>query len=183
MSGTGKETIWTPKFIMVILFTFLSYAAAFLTYPLVAKFSLSLNPDLTLASTIAGLMSLASLFVCPFAGVLSDRVSRKRILQLSSVCYGAVLAMHAIPRHSVGQSRVNVGTLHAGGGRNVIPDHAFLQAEVRGETTEINAYMEQQARAACHGAAEMQGCGWMTLAVTDTPSRPWTLAGPVTAIS
>ena len=36
MSGTGKETIWTPKFIMVILFTFLSYAAAFLTYPLVA---------------------------------------------------------------------------------------------------------------------------------------------------
>ena len=98
MSGTGKETIWTPKFIMVILFTFLSYAAAFLTYPLVAKFSLSLNPDLTLASTIAGLMSLASLFVCPFAGVLSDRVSRKRILQLSSVCYGAVLAMHAFIR-------------------------------------------------------------------------------------
>ena len=83
---------------MVILFTFLSYAAAFLTYPLVAKFSLSLNPDLTLASTIAGLMSLASLFVCPFAGVLSDRVSRKRILQLSSVCYGAVLAMHAFIR-------------------------------------------------------------------------------------
>ena len=71
----------------------------------------------------------------------------------------AVLAMHAIPRHSGGQSRVNVGTLHAGGGRNVIPDRAFLQAEVRGETTEINAYMEQQARAACHVAAEMQGCG------------------------
>ena len=98
MSIAGKETIWTPKFIMVILFTFLSYAAAFLTYPLVAKFSLSLNPDLTLASTIAGLMSLASLFVCPFAGVLSDRFSRKRILQISSVFYGAVLIMHAFIR-------------------------------------------------------------------------------------
>ena len=71
----------------------------------------------------------------------------------------AVLALHAIPRHSGGQSRVNVGTLRAGGGRNVIPDRAFLQAEVRGETTEINAYMEDQARAICRGAAAMQGCG------------------------
>ena len=70
----------------------------------------------------------------------------------------AVLALHAIPRHSGGQSRVNVGTLRAGGGRNVIPDRAYMQAEVRGETTEINAYMEQQARNICKGAAEMQGC-------------------------
>ena len=70
----------------------------------------------------------------------------------------AVLALHAIPRHSGGQSRVNVGTLRAGGGRNVVPDRAFMQAEVRGETTEINAYMEAQARAICQGAAAMQGC-------------------------
>ena len=70
----------------------------------------------------------------------------------------AVLALHAIPRHSGGQSRVNVGTLSAGGGRNVIPDRAYLQAEVRGETTEINEYMERRARAVCEGAAAMQGC-------------------------
>lgn len=70
----------------------------------------------------------------------------------------AVLALHAIPRHSGGQSRVNVGTLHAGGGRNVVPDRAFMQVEVRGETTEINEYMERQARAICQGAAAMQGC-------------------------
>ncbi len=77
-----NETIWTPKFVLVILLTFFSGAAGQMTYPLVAKFSLTLNPDLTLASTIAGLMSLMSLFVCPFAGVLSDRFSRKRILQI-----------------------------------------------------------------------------------------------------
>ena len=70
----------------------------------------------------------------------------------------AVLALHAIPRHSGGQSRVNVGTLRAGGGRNVVPDRAFMQVEVRGETTEINEYMERQARNICQGAAAMQGC-------------------------
>lgn len=70
----------------------------------------------------------------------------------------AVLALHAIPRHSGGQSRVNVGTLRAGTGRNVIPDTALMQLEVRGETTEINQYMVEMATAACEGAARMQGC-------------------------
>ena len=94
-----KETIWTGKFLLVILLTLFSGAAGQMTYPLVAKFSLTLNPDITLASTIAGLMSLMSLFVCPFAGVLSDRYSRKRILQISSFCYGIVLIMHAFVKN------------------------------------------------------------------------------------
>ena len=70
----------------------------------------------------------------------------------------AVLSLHAIPRHSGGQSRVNVGSLISSGGRNVVPCRADLQLEVRGETTEINEYMTEQARAICQGAAQMQGC-------------------------
>jgi aminobenzoyl-glutamate utilization protein A len=69
-----------------------------------------------------------------------------------------VLGLHAIPRHSEGPSRVNVGVLHAGTGRNVIPDTASMQVEVRGETTEINAYMAERCEAVCRGAAAMQGC-------------------------
>ena len=57
----------------------------------------------------------------------------------------AAVGLAGIPRHSGGMSRINVGTLQAGSGRNVIPDHAFMQVEVRGETTEINTYMEEQA--------------------------------------
>ena len=70
----------------------------------------------------------------------------------------AALSLHAIPRHSGGQSRVNVGVLQAGTGRNVVPDRAMMMVEVRGETTEINAFMEEQARRICEGAAMMQGC-------------------------
>ena len=98
MSTTDKEPIWTVKFILVIIMAMFSGLAAQLTYPLVARFSLTLNPDITLAGTIAGLMSLMSLFVCPFAGLLSDRFSRKRILQVSSICYASVLLMHALIR-------------------------------------------------------------------------------------
>ena len=70
----------------------------------------------------------------------------------------AVLALHGIPRHSGGQSRVNVGVLTAGTGRNVVPDLARMQVEVRGETTEINACMTEQCERICRGAADMQGC-------------------------
>ena len=70
----------------------------------------------------------------------------------------AVVALHGIPRHSAGQSRINVGTLHAGTGRNVILDEAVMQIEVRGETTEINSFVAQSAEEICRGAAMMHGC-------------------------
>ena len=70
----------------------------------------------------------------------------------------AVLGLYGIPRHSGGMTRVNVGRLVAGTGRNVIPDRATLQLEVRGETTEINRYMEENMKRICEGAAMMNGC-------------------------
>ena len=72
----------------------------------------------------------------------------------------AALALHAIPRHSGGQSFVNVGTLRAGSGRNVVPDHALMQGGVRGETTEINRFMMARTEEICRGAAAMQGCAY-----------------------
>ena len=49
-----------------------------------------------------------------------------------------------IPRHGEGASRVAVGRLVAGEGRNVTPVHAYMQTEVRGETAEINDYLCQK---------------------------------------
>jgi aminobenzoyl-glutamate utilization protein A len=68
----------------------------------------------------------------------------------------AVLGLYGISRHRAGRSRVNVGTLHAGSGRNVIADTAVLQLEVRGETAEITDYMLQRAEAVLRGAAAAQ---------------------------
>ncbi len=70
----------------------------------------------------------------------------------------AVVNLTAIPRHSAGISRVNVGVIQGGTSRNVIPDSAMIQLEVRGETTEINRYMDEQACRICRAAAEMTGC-------------------------
>ncbi|MDF2569746.1 MAG: iaaH 2 [Sporomusa sp.] len=69
----------------------------------------------------------------------------------------AALHLHAISRHSQGASRVNVGVLNAGTGRNVIPANAVLKLETRGSTTQINEYVYGEAVRILNAAAEMYG--------------------------
>lgn len=69
----------------------------------------------------------------------------------------AAVNLHAISRHAHGVSRINVGVLEAGSGRNVIADQAVLKLETRGETSAINSFMEEEAMRIIQGAAAMQG--------------------------
>ena len=82
----------------------------------------------------------------------------------------AILNLHSIPRHSDGPSQVNVGTAHAGSGRNVICDQAKLELEVRGANTEINHYMEEYARVILQSSAAMHSCTCRIETVGSAPS-------------
>ena len=53
----------------------------------------------------------------------------------------ATMMIQGIPRHGDGDSRVAVGKLVAGEGRNIIAAHASMEMEVRGETQEVNDFM------------------------------------------
>ena len=70
----------------------------------------------------------------------------------------AVLNLYALPRHRDGFTRVNVGKLIAGTGRNVIPAESTLVAEVRGETSALCASMVERAMAIIDSSASMHGC-------------------------
>ena len=70
----------------------------------------------------------------------------------------AVLNLFAIPRHGDAPTRINVGKLTAGTGRNIVCDRAVLELEVRGSTSEANAYMADYARQILEAAAAMHGC-------------------------
>ncbi len=71
---------------------------------------------------------------------------------------GAVMNLYAIPRHSAGATRINVGRLIAGSGRNVIADEAFMEMEVRGDTTAINEYVNDYAMRILENSAAMHDC-------------------------
>lgn len=70
----------------------------------------------------------------------------------------SVLNLHAIPRHKEGATRVNVGRLIAGTGRNVICPMAHLVVETRGDTAELNDYVYGYAVRVLETAAAMHGC-------------------------
>ena len=69
----------------------------------------------------------------------------------------AALAIHSIAPHSGGVMRVNVGVLRAGEGRNVVPPHALMKIETRGENGEIASYAYERAVQSLKGAALMYG--------------------------
>jgi aminobenzoyl-glutamate utilization protein A len=70
----------------------------------------------------------------------------------------AVLNLHGIPRHKDGATRINVGKLVAGTGRNVVCPSAHLTVETRGSSSELNEYMYGSAMRVLECAAAMHGC-------------------------
>jgi len=68
------------------------------------------------------------------------------------------LSLNGIPQHRDGLTRLNVGTLHAGQGRNIIPDYAKLECETRGATSELNNFMFNRAKEIIEHGAKMYGC-------------------------
>ncbi|HPU96289.1 MAG TPA: amidohydrolase [Bacillota bacterium] len=69
----------------------------------------------------------------------------------------AALGLHAIPPHRDGITRINVGVMKAGEGRNVVPSMAELKVETRGETRQLAQYVFERAMEVAKGAAVMYG--------------------------
>ena len=71
-----------------------------------------------------------------------------------SAAAACTLMLEGITRHSEGATRIAVGTMNAGEGRNVTPAHAHMQIEVRGETGKINDWLVSRVNSIVKGAAE-----------------------------
>lgn len=82
----------------------------------------------------------------------------------------AVQGLHAIPRHGQGNTRINVGQIGGGDAGNIIPAHAWIKAETRGGTSELNNYMMQEATRIVTAAAAMWDCTVTITARGDCPS-------------
>lgn len=75
---------------------------------------------------------------------------------LAAAC-SATTALLGIPRHRDGMTRINIGTLQGGSGRNVIAEHALLCGETRGAAPHLNDYMFGQVQRIVEGTALAYG--------------------------
>lgn len=69
----------------------------------------------------------------------------------------AALNLHAIAPSPEGATRINVGVLNAGEGRNVVPPKALMKIETRGENDALAGYVYERAVQILRGAAQMYG--------------------------
>jgi len=81
----------------------------------------------------------------------------------------AVQNLYGIARHEDGATRVNAGDVGGGTAPNIIPEEAYIHAEVRGETTELMEYTREHAYRIVESAAEMHDC---TSTVEPGPEAP-----------
>lgn len=96
----------------------------------------------------------------------SPQLGRNALLAAAT----AVLNLYAIGRHAEGPTRINVGRLEAGLGRNVIPEEAHLVLETRGSNSSLNSYMTERAVRILQTAAEMYDCSLEIIPMGSAPS-------------
>jgi aminobenzoyl-glutamate utilization protein A len=82
----------------------------------------------------------------------------------------AIQNLYAIPRHSDGATRVNVGQLEAGNATNIVAEEARMECEIRGVTTKLKDYMDERAHRVIENAAAMHGCESETSVAGEAPS-------------
>lgn len=120
-----------------------------------AHFGFKMKKTGTIACKVTGFLATSKFDAyyigCPAHAGAAPEQGKNALL--ASAC--AAMNLHAIPRHSRGASRINVGRLDCGSGRNVIGDKGFLQMETRGADSGINQYMEAEAERILKAAAAM----------------------------
>ena len=142
-------------------------------------------PSRQVAAATAGMLNSTKLDACfrgtPAHAGANPEEGRNAILAAAT----ATLNLHAISRVAGGSTRVNVGRINGGTARNIIADECRLELEVRGESVEAAAYMEQRARAILTAAAAMQDvtCEITVVGQTVSPQQDQDACAAVMAVA
>ncbi|MCA2226617.1 amidohydrolase [Nonomuraea aurantiaca] len=128
--------------------------------------------DTMLAVHMAGEMAMGSV-VGSFTGGMATRKLKVDFTGRASHAAGspetgrnalltaamAALGIMAIPRFSSADTRLNVGTLVAGDGVNIVPSSAVMTCEARATDDEVVDELVDRIRSVVEGAARTQGVG------------------------
>lgn len=80
------------------------------------------------------------------------------------------LNLHTLTQFASGMTRLNVGILNAGSGRNVIPANAVMQIEIRGENEEVKEALRKKVYNVIQGAAKSFDVNYKVVEAGSAPS-------------
>ena len=76
----NATTLWNKNFILLVCMNLFSHTAFNLITPLLSIYVLHFGASLSTAGLVVGIFALTALFLGPVAGLLIDRVNKKRLL-------------------------------------------------------------------------------------------------------
>ncbi len=83
----GKRKLWNRRFAQLFCIELVLQFGLYLVRPIVAGYSVSLGASMTLAGFFSGLLATTALLMRPFSGRVSDALSKKSLLVLSSALF------------------------------------------------------------------------------------------------
>lgn len=82
-----KPTIWNRFFVQLLIVEAMLQIGSFLVRPVITNFSVELGATLTVAGFIVGVSTLVAMLLRPISGLVSDRMSKKRLLVISAAVF------------------------------------------------------------------------------------------------
>lgn len=83
----GKGRLWTWRFAQLFCIELVLQFGLYLVRPIVANYSVELGASVTLAGFFSGLLATTALLMRPFSGRISDALSKKSLLVISSALF------------------------------------------------------------------------------------------------
>lgn len=94
---TGEpEKLWNKTYIMILILSVFGGAASQMVTPFISKYAISLGAPLTIAATIASLMSVSALIFRPISGMFSDSFNRKIIILCTSFITAVCMVLYSM---------------------------------------------------------------------------------------
>lgn len=90
-----KTTLWSLKFILVILVNALNGLAMYISNPIFSKYLVVRGVGFKYTGLIASLLSWIAMGFRPFSGAMSDRMNKKKLLTISYTVVAACLVAYA----------------------------------------------------------------------------------------
>ena len=106
-----KPTIWNRYFVQLLIVEAMLQIGSFLVRPVITNFSVESGASLTVAGFIVGVSTLVAMLLRPISGLVSDRVSKKRLLVISAAVF--VIAAFGM---AFSTTPFMIGAFHAGQG-------------------------------------------------------------------
>ena len=95
MTGTGRESLLTPRFFVMCGFTFTVFLSLFKLIPTAPFHLRELGGGALASGLFLGFLTFASAWSAPFTGIVADRIGRRRTLMIAGVCLSAFTISYA----------------------------------------------------------------------------------------